>query len=144
MATAPLALHETAMELIQAGFHPSQCKILQVKIKCMVQQTITSSVEKYRIPIKESIGGFVVPGKFLIPCLGRTLTHIPDPSGLLEEGQIYYRSSQPMTDPKTEMDYFVLQGEVVVCPLLANFLAKLIFFVSSGGTLYTVVTVSRN
>lgn len=73
MATAPLALHEIAMELIQAGFQPSQCKILQDKIKCMVQQTITSSVEKYRIPIKESIGGFVVPGKFLIPCLGRML-----------------------------------------------------------------------
>ncbi|EDR15354.1 uncharacterized protein LACBIDRAFT_301565 [Laccaria bicolor S238N-H82] len=95
---APLALHEMTMELIQAGFHPSQCKILQDKIKFMVQQTINSSVEKYRIPIKESTGGYIVA----------------DPTGLLEEGQIYYRSSVPMTDPDTEMDYFVLQGEVVL------------------------------
>ena len=43
-----------------------------------------------------------------------------------------------MTDPNTEMDYFVLQGEVVVCPLLFKSLANLIFFVSSGGTLYIV------
>jgi len=49
-----------------------------------------------------------------------------------------------MTDAVTEMDYFVLQGEVVVCPLLSNFLAKLIFFVSLGGTLYIVITVLRN
>ncbi|KAJ3509083.1 hypothetical protein NLJ89_g5408 [Agrocybe chaxingu] len=95
---APLALHECAYELLQAGFHPSKSKILQEKIGYVVTTTINSTVEKYRIPIPESVCAFVVP----------------DPLGVLEEGEIYYRFSKPRKDPKTEMLVHVLEGDVLV------------------------------
>ncbi|CAA7264868.1 unnamed protein product [Cyclocybe aegerita] len=90
---APLALHECAYELLQAGFHPSKSKILQEKIGYVVTTTINSTVEKYRIPIPESR---------------------IDPLGVLEEGEIYYRFSKPRKDPKTEMLVHVLEGDVLI------------------------------
>ncbi|KAF8167315.1 RNA dependent RNA polymerase-domain-containing protein [Crassisporium funariophilum] len=95
---APLALHESAIELIQAGFHPAQNQLLHNKIGWIVRLAIRASVEKYRIPINESLGAFVVP----------------DPLGVLEEGTIFYRSSRPLKNPRTEILYHVLEGEVLV------------------------------
>jgi hypothetical protein len=59
---APLGLHESALELVQAGFHPSSCKPLRDKLEYIIQHAIKSYVEKYRIPLPESLEGFVVPG----------------------------------------------------------------------------------
>ncbi|KDR85760.1 hypothetical protein GALMADRAFT_53536 [Galerina marginata CBS 339.88] len=94
----PLGLHEFAMELIQAGFHPETNKTLNDKIGWVIKKVISTSVEKYRIPIQESLGAYVVP----------------DPLGVLKEGEIYFRFSRPRKDPKTEMLIHVLEGDVVV------------------------------
>jgi len=59
---APLALHEVALELIQSGFHPAQNYLLQEKIQYIVKNVIKASVEKYRIPVAQSFGAFIVPG----------------------------------------------------------------------------------
>lgn len=37
-----------------------------------------------------------------------------DPLGILKEGEIFYRSSRPQKDPRTEMLFHVLTGDVVV------------------------------
>ncbi|KAF8640931.1 hypothetical protein AX17_000578 [Amanita inopinata Kibby_2008] len=95
---APLGLQEFALELVQAGFRPTQLQILRDKIRYMIQQVIKSAVEKYCIPLSESLNALVVP----------------DPLGVLKEGQIYYRSSQSMKDPETETLFNVLKGEVLV------------------------------
>ena len=66
----PFALHESTVELIQAGFHPARSHQLFDKIKNVIEQVIKTSVEKCRIPISESLGAYVVPGKlFLIVLL---------------------------------------------------------------------------
>ena len=60
--SAPLALHEFAMELVQANFHPAKTELLYEKIKYIMNKAIESSVKDYRIPILESLGAFIVPG----------------------------------------------------------------------------------
>jgi len=60
---APLGVHEYAVELVQANFHPSKTEQLYDKIKYIMKTTIASSVEDYRIPVLESLGAFVIPGK---------------------------------------------------------------------------------
>jgi predicted Zn-dependent protease len=62
--SAPLALHESAMELVQANFHPAKTEQLYEKIKHIMKKTIEASVKDYRIPILESLGAFIVPGTF--------------------------------------------------------------------------------
>ncbi|KAF9479421.1 hypothetical protein BDN70DRAFT_692461 [Pholiota conissans] len=94
----PESFSEFAMELIQAGFNPAENRPLYEKIRYVVSETIKSNVEKFRIPIEESLGAFIVP----------------DPLGILEEGEIYYRFSTPRCDPRTSMQVHVLEGDVVL------------------------------
>lgn len=51
-----------AFEMVQAGFHPRESQYLADKIKRIIESTIKSIVEKYRISINESLGAYVVPG----------------------------------------------------------------------------------
>ncbi|KXN85003.1 putative RNA-dependent RNA polymerase SHL2 [Leucoagaricus sp. SymC.cos] len=95
---APLGLHESALELVQSGFHPSTSKNLREKIKCIIEQAIKTYVEKYRVPLRESLDAFVVP----------------DPLGVLEEGEIYYRSSQSIPNPQTQRTFDVVTGDVIL------------------------------
>jgi len=55
-------LHETALELLQAGFHPSTFKPLRDKIQYIVTKTIDIYVKNFRIYLAESLEGFIVPG----------------------------------------------------------------------------------
>jgi hypothetical protein len=56
-------MHECAMELVQAGFRPDELKFLRDKIRYIVNQTITSTVEKCHIPLQLTTKGFIIPGK---------------------------------------------------------------------------------
>ncbi len=40
-----------------------------------------------------------------------------DPTGMLKEGEIYYRFSRPRRDPRTSMLVHVLEGDVLVYTL---------------------------
>ena len=51
-----------AFEMVQAGFSPRYSQYLADKIKHIISSTIKSTVEKYRIPVEESLGAYVVPG----------------------------------------------------------------------------------
>lgn len=51
--------------MIQAGFLPGTHQYLYEKMGYVIQNVIKSSVEKFRIPIEESLGGYVIPGN---PC----------------------------------------------------------------------------
>jgi len=45
--------------------------------------------------------------------------YIVDPLGVLEQGQIYYRSSNSMINPETQTLFNVVKGEVLVCMIFA-------------------------
>ncbi|KAJ3821613.1 RNA dependent RNA polymerase-domain-containing protein [Lentinula raphanica] len=97
---APIGLHETALELVQAGFHPAKDSILWSTLQKVLEVTIQGAVEKCNIPLPEgsSASAFV----------------IPDPLGVLEENEIYYRSSAPIRDPNTQTLFHVITGEVLI------------------------------
>jgi hypothetical protein len=71
----PLAMHECAVELVQAGFRPDELKFLRDKIRYIVNQTITTTVEKYQIPLPLSTKAFIIPGMSSFPSLHVTITY---------------------------------------------------------------------
>lgn len=58
----PVSLYESAMELVQAGFHPLQSPYLREKLSRIVTYAIDDSLEKFWIPVEQSLEGFIIPG----------------------------------------------------------------------------------
>ncbi|TDL26400.1 hypothetical protein BD410DRAFT_763609 [Rickenella mellea] len=94
----PSTLHESIIEMLEAGFTPKQSPFLRDKIKWVVKSIIDSHVGKFHIPIAQSVEAFVVP----------------DPFGILEEDQVYFRSSEPIRDPTQCLDPNSFIGEVLL------------------------------
>lgn len=65
--TAPDSLHESALELIQAGFNPSTLPFLLSKVKMVVQQTLDAYLNDYHIVVPESAEALIIPGESDIP-----------------------------------------------------------------------------
>lgn len=61
--TAPDTLHESALELIQAGFNPSTLPFLHSKIKMVVKQILDAYLHDYRIVVPESAEALIIPGE---------------------------------------------------------------------------------
>ncbi|KAJ6479270.1 RNA dependent RNA polymerase-domain-containing protein [Mycena vitilis] len=96
--TGPMSLHEQAVELIQAGFHPESSLYLNDKLRNVIKTEIKSVVDKYRISLPESTASEA----------------LEDPLGVLKENEIYYRSSNPMKNPSTETLFQVLTGPIIL------------------------------
>lgn len=62
LCLVPLGMHETALEMIQSGFRPETAPFLRDKLRYITKEKITSTVEKYQIPLPQSLTAFVVPG----------------------------------------------------------------------------------
>lgn len=97
---APRAMHEVACELIQAGFRPQTNDALRDKLEKILEMTCQAAVEEYRVPVPDSRGmnAFVVP----------------DPLGVLKEGEIFYKASESFLDPQTSTLVSYIEGEVIV------------------------------
>ncbi|KAF9071993.1 RNA dependent RNA polymerase-domain-containing protein [Rhodocollybia butyracea] len=98
---APASLHDCAAGLVKNGFSPTNCKYLQDKLRFIVRNTIDAIVEKCRIALP---AGTAIGKAFVIP----------DPTGLLEADEIYFRSSTPLVDPDTKTIFQTLEGDVVI------------------------------
>ncbi|KAG1840300.1 RNA dependent RNA polymerase-domain-containing protein [Suillus subalutaceus] len=95
---SPLTLHESVLELLQAGFHPLKLNQLFYKLEYVVTQVLDDYIEKFHIPVKESLEAYI----------------IPDPYGVLEEGEIHFRSSELITDPESGTQMDTVTGSVLV------------------------------
>lgn len=82
----------------------------------MVKAAIETSIERFRIPIEESVGAFIVPGSFFVLSIKQISRKEPraDPLGILKEGEVCYWFSQPRTDPDTQHPRFALEGDILV------------------------------
>ncbi|KAG1813878.1 RNA dependent RNA polymerase-domain-containing protein [Suillus subaureus] len=111
----PLTLHESVLELLQAGFHPLKLDRLFYKLEYVVTQVLDDYIEKFHIPVKESLEAYIVP----------------DPYGVLEEGEIHFRSSELITDPESGTQMDTVTGSVLVTaishPKLANYFDVIVF-----------------
>ncbi|KAF8273707.1 RNA dependent RNA polymerase-domain-containing protein [Lactarius quietus] len=74
----PSTLEETVMSFLDSGFHPASNSILAEKLLIMVKHKVKSYMAKYRVKIPMSCSAFIVP----------------DPLGVLQEGEIHVKSSQ--------------------------------------------------
>lgn len=63
LSLAPVALYECAVELVQAGFRPDQLKDLRDKLKKIIEMTIQDVIDKFQIPLPQSLSNFIIPGK---------------------------------------------------------------------------------
>ncbi|PPQ99097.1 hypothetical protein CVT24_009364 [Panaeolus cyanescens] len=95
----PATLGETAIAMILAGFTPPECPILREKLKNILDVCVNREVKRLKFQVLQSCSAFA----------------IPDPCGVLEENQIYVRSSRPI---------FTLadgtKSDILSCPVLVT------------------------
>ncbi|ESK88426.1 hypothetical protein Moror_14748 [Moniliophthora roreri MCA 2997] len=96
----PESWGEIAVEMLQSGFHPLDCAYLAEKIEHVLKHAIRNFIDNCQVPLPEgqAFGGYV----------------IPDPIGVLEPGEIYYRSSTGWIDPATCRMHFNAIGEALL------------------------------
>ncbi|KAG2159654.1 RNA dependent RNA polymerase-domain-containing protein [Suillus bovinus] len=94
----PTSLYESVLELLQAGFHPLKLDPLFNKLKSVVTVVLDDYVKNCHIPVKESLEAYITT----------------DPYGVLEEGQIHFRSSQLITDPESGTHIDIITGPVLI------------------------------
>ena len=56
------SLHQTVLDLIQAGFSPKSSPLLYEKMRWVLKQAMEHFLEKYHIEVPQSAEGFIVPG----------------------------------------------------------------------------------
>lgn len=59
------SLHEETLRLLQAGFGPLESPILNFKLQKILETSLQSCVQKYRITLPLSAGAFLIPGRSL-------------------------------------------------------------------------------
>lgn len=64
----PLTLHESVLELLQAGFHPLTLDLLFQKLESVITLVLDDYVEKFHIPVMESCEAYIVPGNYFLYC----------------------------------------------------------------------------
>jgi hypothetical protein len=58
-------LHETVLELIQAGFSPKSSPILREKMRHVVRMVMSRRLEKYHLDVRQSAQALIVPGVYV-------------------------------------------------------------------------------
>lgn len=113
-----MSLHETAIELLQAGFHPARDYLLWFVLENILKTAVQNAIKKCNIPLPEgsSTHALVITGETNALGSLRVLlfTLAIDPLGVLEEDEIYYRSSQPIKNIETQTLYHTVTGTVLV------------------------------
>ncbi|KAF7727414.1 hypothetical protein EC973_007578 [Apophysomyces ossiformis] len=94
---APAGMHESAVRLLDSGFDLSN-PYLSSKITQIFRSVMRSVTSKYKIEVEQSC----------------TVTCIPDPTGTLEEGQIFLQLSKRRTDEITGIPAGLVLGKCIV------------------------------
>ena len=63
ISSAPTALYECALELVQAGFRPDRLKDLHDKLKRIIEMMIQDVINRFQIPLPQSLSSFIIPSK---------------------------------------------------------------------------------
>jgi hypothetical protein len=104
--------------MIQAGFSPASSAYLNDAIRHIVKTEINLVIHKFKISLPESTGSeaLVIPGMFnnMSSKPVQVIYNFQDPLGVLEENEIYYRSSNPMKNITTQTLFQTLVGRVIV------------------------------
>ncbi|OSX67200.1 hypothetical protein POSPLADRAFT_1127992 [Postia placenta MAD-698-R-SB12] len=94
----PTSVSAAVLELLQAGFQPLKLPLLYEKLRKVVADRIEDYIRNYKITVPRSAEAFI----------------IPDPYGVLEEGQIHFKSTQNLKDPLEESNPTIVTGDVLI------------------------------
>ncbi|KAF5331032.1 hypothetical protein D9619_005263 [Psilocybe cf. subviscida] len=94
----PSTLEDTVMVLLDSGFTPQTSPILREKLKQVVIKTIQNRMRRLRFELPQSCTAFAVP----------------DPFGVLEEEQIFIKSSKRNLKTADGLSTDMVLGEVLV------------------------------
>ncbi|RDX50511.1 hypothetical protein OH76DRAFT_1348782 [Lentinus brumalis] len=94
----PLTIHATVMDLLQSGFHPMKLQVLYDKLKKIVTDVIEGIIKDFHISVRLSAEAFI----------------IPDPKGVLKEGEIHFKSTKDLKDPVEHSQPHIILGEVLI------------------------------
>ncbi|KAG0167406.1 hypothetical protein DFQ28_006904 [Apophysomyces sp. BC1034] len=94
---SPTGLHESAVRLLDSGFDLSN-PYVATKITHIFRDIMRSVTTKYKIEVQQSC----------------TVTCIPDPTGTLEEGEIFLQLSKRRTDEITGIPAGLVLGKCIV------------------------------
>lgn len=93
----PSSLHEGAVRLLDSGFDTSNPH-LAYKIKQIFSDLMRSVSIKYKIEVEQSC----------------TITCVPDPTGVLDEGEVFLQLSSRRVDEKTGIQAGLVVGDIIV------------------------------
>ncbi|KAI9493419.1 RNA dependent RNA polymerase-domain-containing protein [Zychaea mexicana] len=93
----PAALHESTVRLLDSGFDLSNPHVA-TKVTHIFRDVMKSVCTKYKIEVQQSC----------------TVTCIPDPTGILEEGEVFLQLSNRKIDEKTGIPAGLVTGDVIV------------------------------
>lgn len=94
----PSSLEETIMAFLDSGFHPSNCAMLREKISRVVAATISRVIENCYIDIPFSATAWI----------------IPDPLGVLEPNQLFFKSSHSNLVALDGTESDIITGDVLI------------------------------
>ncbi|KAI0684677.1 RNA dependent RNA polymerase-domain-containing protein [Cytidiella melzeri] len=94
----PLSIAEEIFDLLRAGFRPTNEQYLFDRLRVVISNVIHESVKRFHIPVLNSADAFIVP----------------DPLGVLREGEIHFASSQVLQDPFESLDPKIITGDVLI------------------------------
>ncbi|KAF4572819.1 hypothetical protein EYR36_007329 [Pleurotus pulmonarius] len=94
----PFEAHETIIEAVQAGFKPDESHFLYEKLHDVFKFAIDDATKNYRLPVMQST----------------TAIMIPDPKGVLREGEVYYKPSSPFRHPISGELLHTLKGDILI------------------------------
>jgi hypothetical protein len=111
----PSSLEETIMCLVDSGFTPGECPVLRHKLDKFIKARLKNYIKLYRICVPMSASAFLIPGvsrtSFLSGCAQITSL---DTDGILEEGEVFFKSSHRLFRNPDGTDTDIYTGDVLV------------------------------
>ncbi|KAH8094650.1 RNA dependent RNA polymerase-domain-containing protein [Cristinia sonorae] len=97
-ADETMHLSDKIICMLQAGFMPLESVYMYDEMRKAILRVVLKFVKEYRIVIPESADAFIVP----------------DPCGVLNEGEIHFKSSRNLRDPLVYQCPDILTGDVLI------------------------------
>ncbi|KAI0370069.1 hypothetical protein BV20DRAFT_1075995 [Pilatotrama ljubarskyi] len=94
----PLTLHGVVLDLLQAGFNPLRLPLLYEKLKKITSKVIEDVIRDFHVSVPLSAEAFIVP----------------DPYGVLKEGEIHFKSTKDLKPPLEDLHPNILLGDVLI------------------------------
>ncbi|PIL31184.1 RNA-dependent RNA polymerase [Ganoderma sinense ZZ0214-1] len=93
----PLTIHGVILDLLQAGFQPLKLESLYEKLKKVTKMVVEDIIHEYHISVPLSAEAFIVP----------------DPYGVLNEGEIHFKSTKLLKEVG-DLNPNLLLGDVLI------------------------------